>query len=76
MWLVLLASMDEAEMAIGRIKAAAEVQSGCTLHTLRTDRGGEFRSRTFEEFCADNGVQRHFSAPYSPQQNGVVERRN
>jgi hypothetical protein len=27
-------------------------------------------------YCADEGVQRHYSAPYSPQQNGVVKRRN
>jgi transposase InsO family protein len=27
-------------------------------------------------YCADEGVQRHYSAPYSPQQNGIVERRN
>jgi transposase InsO family protein len=26
--------------------------------------------------CADRGVQRHLSAPYTPQHNGVVERRN
>jgi transposase InsO family protein len=76
MWLVLLSTKDEAEAAIRRIKAAAEVQSGCTLRTLRTDRGGEFTSRSFEEFCADTGVQRHLSAPYTPQHNGVVERRN
>jgi hypothetical protein len=30
----------------------------------------------FTLYCADEGVQRHYSAPYSPQQNGVVERRN
>ena len=30
----------------------------------------------FASYCADNGIQRHYSAPYSPQQNGVVERRN
>jgi transposase InsO family protein len=76
MWLALLTIKDEAEMAIGRIKAAVEVQSDCVLRTLRTDRGGEFNSRSFEDFCADNGVQRHLTAPYTPQHNGVVERRN
>jgi hypothetical protein len=30
----------------------------------------------FTSSCADEGVQRHYSAPYSLQQNGVVERRN
>jgi transposase InsO family protein len=76
MWLTLLASKDEAEAAIKHFKARAEVQSGCKLHTLRTDRGGEFTSKDFKAYCAEHGIQRHMSAPYSPQWNGVVERRN
>jgi hypothetical protein len=47
MWIAFLTTKDEAEMAIMRIKAAAEVQSGCILRTLRTDKGGEFNSRSF-----------------------------
>jgi transposase InsO family protein len=43
---------------------------------LRTDRGGEFTAVQFAEYCAGEGVERHLTAPYSPQQNGVVERRN
>jgi transposase InsO family protein len=43
---------------------------------LRTDRGSEFTSVEFAAYCADEGVVRHHTAPYSPQQNGVVERRN
>ena len=30
----------------------------------------------FAAYCADQGVVQHHTAPYSPQQNGVVERRN
>jgi transposase InsO family protein len=43
---------------------------------LRTDNGGEFTVAEFASYCADDDVQRHYSAPYSPQQNGVIERRN
>ena len=43
---------------------------------LRTDRGGEFTSVEFVAYCADQGMVRHHTAPYLPQQNGVVERRN
>jgi transposase InsO family protein len=43
---------------------------------LQTDRGGKFTSVEFATYCADKGVVRHLSAPYLPQQNGVVERRN
>jgi transposase InsO family protein len=43
---------------------------------LRFDNGGEFVSKKFDAFLAECGIQRQTSAPYSPQQNGVVERAN
>jgi transposase InsO family protein len=76
MWLVLLAAKDEAAEALRRFTAATEMESGHHLRTLRTDRGGEFTSKDFTAFCLDRGTARHLTAPYSPQQNGVVERRN
>lgn len=76
MWLVLLAAKSDAAEAIKRIQAGAESECGRTLHVLRTDNGGEFTAAEFADYCADRGIQRHFSAPYAPQQNGVVERRN
>ncbi|KAG7536831.1 Integrase catalytic core [Arabidopsis suecica] len=39
-------------------------------------RGGEFVSHEFQGYCDKYGIKRHLTAPYSPQQNGVVERRN
>src|SRR6185295_3106631 len=55
-------------------RAAAD--SGKRLRVLRTDRGGEFTAVEFASYCAGEGVVRQLTAPYSPQQNGVVERRN
>ena len=43
---------------------------------LRSDRGGEFTSDEFEEYCQKHGIRRQFSAARTPQQNGVVERKN
>lgn len=43
---------------------------------LRMDRGSEFTSVEFVAYCMDEGVVHHHTAPYSPQQNGVVQRRN
>ena len=65
MWLQLLTSKDE-----------AEAESGKKLRMLRTDRSGEFTSVEFAAYYVDQGVVRHHTAPYSSQQNGVVERRN
>jgi transposase InsO family protein len=67
MWAVLLPSKDAAAEAIKKIKAAAEVESGRKLKVLRTDNGGEFTVAEFAAYCADEGIKRHFSAPYSPQ---------
>jgi IS30 family transposase len=62
--------------AIRRAQAAAEVNCGRKLCMLRTDNGGEFTVAKFMSYCADEGVQRHYSTAYNPQQNGVIERRN
>ncbi|GAU27144.1 hypothetical protein TSUD_104530 [Trifolium subterraneum] len=42
----------------------------------RTDRGGEFMSTQFIEFCSSQGIKRQLTASYTPQQNGVSERKN
>ena len=41
-----------------------------------SDNGGEFNSNKFNEFCETHGIKRWFSAPKTPKQNGVVERKN
>lgn len=46
------------------------------LRAFRSDRGGEFNSNQFSEFCDEHGLKHFTTTPYSPQQNGVVERRN
>ncbi|GJX30723.1 retrovirus-related pol polyprotein from transposon TNT 1-94 [Tanacetum coccineum] len=43
----------------------------------RTDHGREFDNEVqFGEFCNANGITHNFSAPCTPQSNGVVERKN
>jgi hypothetical protein len=76
MWLTLLRSKADAPAAIMAFQARVERETGKKLKVLHTDNGGEFTSVQFGEYCAGEGIQRHFSAPYSPQQNGIVEHRN
>ncbi|WVZ63124.1 hypothetical protein U9M48_012783 [Paspalum notatum var. saurae] len=54
----------------------AENQCGRKLKVLRTDNGREFTATEFAEHCVAEGIVPHFSTPYSPQQNVVVECRN
>jgi len=44
--------------------------------SIRSDHGGEFQNEKFEHFCKKHGIYHNFSAPRTPQQNGVVERKN
>ncbi|CAM8933228.1 unnamed protein product [Rhodiola kirilowii] len=46
------------------------------LAGIRTDHGTEFENSQFISWCIKHGVQHNFSAPRTPQQNGVVERKN
>ena len=76
MWVELLKSKDQALDYFKKIKLRAESESGGKLKALRTDRGGEFTSHMFSLFCNEGGIKHNTTTPYSPQQNGVVERRN
>ena len=76
MWVMVLGSKGEAADAIRRSQAAVEAECGRKLRVLRTDSGGEFTTAEFASYYANEGIQRHYSTPYSPQQNGVIERRN
>ena len=46
------------------------------IKAIRSDNGSEFKNYTLEEFLSDEGIERQYSAPYTPQQNGVAERKN
>jgi transposase InsO family protein len=51
-------------------------ESGRKLRILGINNGSEFTVAEFVDYYAGESIQRHFSAPYLPQQNGVVECRN
>ncbi|CAJ2657083.1 unnamed protein product [Trifolium pratense] len=69
-------SKDEAFDVFKRFKALVENQCSKRIKILRTDGGGEYTSRRFESFCEENGIEHEVTAPYTPQHNGLAERRN
>jgi hypothetical protein len=76
MWVALLATKDEALAAIHQIQAVAERKSSKQLRAPRNDGGGGFTAAHFHEYFAELGVRQELTASYTPQQNGVIERRN
>ncbi len=54
----------------------ASTQLGLKMLKFRSDWGGEFMSREFDECLSENGALRQLTVPKTSQQNGVAERRN
>ena len=53
-----------------------ENETGRTVKNLRTDRGEEYCSKVFVDFCKTSGIRKELTTAYTPQQNGVAERKN
>ena len=51
-------------------------EKNVSIIAIRTDHGGEFESKLFEDWCDKHDIEHSFSAPRTPQKNGVVERKN
>ena len=54
----------------------AQNQFDVKIKKIRSDNGKEFDNTNIEEYCDEVGIKLEFSSMYTPQQNGVVERKN
>jgi transposase InsO family protein len=75
-WIYFLSEKSEAFNMFKCFKKLVENETGLSIKCLRTDRGGEFNYKDFNEFCKQHGIKRQLTAAYTPQQNGVAERKN
>jgi transposase InsO family protein len=75
-WVYFLIAKSEAFHVFKKFKAKVEKETSMNIQGLRTDRGGEFISLEFTDFCRTHGIRRQLTASYTPQQNGVAERKN
>ena len=75
-WVQFLENKSQALSKFKSFKSMVETQSGQRIKVLRTDNGGEYTSRDFQNFCLETGIVHQLTVPYSPQQNGVSERKN
>lgn len=56
--------------------ASVEVETGLKVKCIRTDNGTEFVNNKFDGFLRQMGIKHQLTVPYTPEQNGVVERAN
>ncbi|MCR4790616.1 MAG: DDE-type integrase/transposase/recombinase, partial [Treponemataceae bacterium] len=57
-------------------QSMVEKQTGKCIKILRSDRGGEYLSSEFLDYLKLKGILSEWTPPYTPQLNGVAERRN
>ena len=75
-WVYFLKNKSEVFSIFQIFKSLVENEFGKKIKTLRSNNGGEFVKNEFESFLSKHGIQHEKIVPYTPQQNGVAERKN
>lgn len=75
-WVYFMREKSDVFNVFRKFQNLVERQSGHLMKKLRSDRGGEYNSNEFMKFCVDIGMERQLTVRYTPQQNGVAERKN
>ena len=75
-WVFFLQDKSEAQGIVKKFIRRAQNEYELKIKHVRSDNGSEFWNTNVEEFLDEEGIKHEFSAPYTPQQNGIVERKN
>ncbi len=75
-WVYFMKHKGEVFQHFLNFKVMVEKEKGVNIKCLRSDGGGKYFSNEFSEYLKEHGIQRKYSCSYSPQHNGVVERKN
>ncbi|KAK2402258.1 hypothetical protein QL285_051795 [Trifolium repens] len=75
-WVKFLRVKDDAYDVFTIFCTQVQSEKSLKILKIRSDHGGEFENEPFATYCEDHGIVHEFSAPRTPQQNGVVERKN
>lgn len=75
-WVNFLRIKDEALEVIIKLIKQLQVKLNKAVIIIRTDNGTEFVNKQLAQFYKSLGITHQKSVPRTPQQNGVVERRN
>ena len=75
-YVYLLQTKDEALDYFKIYKAEVENQLERKIKRLRSDHGGEYFPKVFDDFCEEHGIIHERTPSCSPQSNRVTERKN
>ena len=75
-WVLFLAHKNDVFHEFSKLCRKIQNKKGFTISCIRSDHRREFENVELESFCDEQGIEHTFSAPRTPQKNGVVERKN
>jgi transposase InsO family protein len=75
-WVFFLQKKSQTQETLKGFLRRAQNEFELIIKKIRSDNGTEFKNSQIEGFLEDEGIKHEFSSPYTPQQNGVVERKN
>jgi transposase InsO family protein len=75
-WVLFLQEKSQTQDTLKGFLRWAQNEFGLRIKKIRSDNGIEFKNSQIEGFLEEEGIKHEFSSPYTPQQNGVVERKN
>jgi hypothetical protein len=75
-WVFFLQDKSETQGTLKRFLRRAQNEFEIKVKKMRRDNGSEFKNLQVKEYLEEEGIKHEFSAPYTPHQNGVVERKN
>lgn len=66
-WIYLMKTKDEVFSRFHDFRAQVESLTGKQIRVLRSDNGGEYTSKDFNDFCKKARIKRELIVPYNPQ---------
>jgi transposase InsO family protein len=75
-WVFFLQDKSETQGILKRFLRRVQNEFELKVKKIRSDNGSEFKNLQVEEYLEEEDIKHEFSAPYTPQQNSVVERKN
>jgi hypothetical protein len=75
-WVFFLQEKSQTQETLKKFLRWTQNEFGLRIKKIISDNGMEFKNSQIEGFLEEEGIKHEFSSPYTPQQNGVVERKN
>jgi transposase InsO family protein len=75
-WVYFFKCKSETQQAMINFSKQVQHQHNLPILVIRSDNGSEFKNYTLNDFLGEEGIRHQYSAAYTPQQNGVAERKN